>query len=54
MSGYKVEFSYMIEQFGETVINADDAEQAEEFAMEYVRETYPEASHILMDEVKII
>lgn len=54
MSGYNVKYSYMIEEFGETVINADDPEQAEMFGMEYVRETYPEANSVVIDSVKEI
>lgn len=44
----------MVEEFGETVINADDPEQAEMFGLEYIRETYPESASIFIDEVKEI
>lgn len=54
MPAYNVKFSYMVEEFGETVINADDVEQAEMFGLEYIRETYPEAMGIDIDSVKEI
>ena len=52
MPAYKVYFSYSFEDFGESLINADDEEQAEMFATEYVRETYPEAHAILIEKVE--
>lgn len=54
MTAYNVKFSYSVEEFGETVINADDPEQADMFAVEYIAETYPESYMINIDEVKEI
>lgn len=54
MTAYNVEYSYMVEEFGVTAINADDIEQAEMFGKEYVQETYPEASSVTIDSVKEI
>lgn len=54
MVAFKGEFSYDVEEFGETVINADDAEQAEMFLKEYVYETYPEGKNVVIDSVKEI
>lgn len=54
MPAYNIKFSYSVEEFNETVINADDQEQAEMFALEYVHETYPEGYAIEIDEVKEI
>lgn len=52
MTAYDINYSYQVEEFGTTVINADDPEQAEMFALEYVRETYPEANSVVIDSVK--
>lgn len=54
MTSYSVDYSYKIEEFSSTVIEADDKEQAEQFAREYVLETYPEisAADLIIDEVK--
>lgn len=54
MTAYNVDYSFKTEQYGNTVVNADDAEQAEMFATEYVLETYPEVSalDLIIDSVK--
>ena len=54
MTAYSVDYSYMIEEFGNTVVNADDVEQAEQFAKEYILETYPEISSatLVFDSIK--
>lgn len=52
MTAYNVAYSYQVEEFGDTIINADDEEQAEMFALEYVRETYPESNSVIIDSVK--
>lgn len=52
MPAFNVDYSYSIEEFGSSVINADDAEQAEMFGLEYVRETFPEAHSVVIDSVK--
>ena len=52
MTAFNVDYNYAVEEFGSTIINADDAEQAEMFGLEYVRETYPEAISVFIDSVK--
>lgn len=54
MPAYSVDYSYMIEEFGNTVVNADDVEQAEQYAKEYILETYPEISSatLVFDSIK--
>ena len=54
MSAYSVDYSYMIEEFGNIVVNADDEEQAEMFAKESILETYPEISiaTLVFDSIK--
>ena len=54
MTAYNVEYSYSVEEFGNTLVNADDVEQAEMFAREYVQETYPEAYAITIDKTQEI
>jgi len=54
MTAFNVAYSYTVEEFGETVINADDAEQAEHFGKEYVYDNYPEANSVVIDTVKEI
>ena len=51
MTTYTVDYSYTVEEFDSTVVEADDEEQAEMFALEYVRETYPERIQITIDKV---
>lgn len=54
MPAYSVDYSYMIEEFANTVVNADDVEQAEQFAREQILEDYPEisASTLVFDSIK--
>lgn len=52
MTAFNIEYSYQVEEFGSTVLNADDPEQAEMFGLEYVRETYPEANSVVIETVK--
>lgn len=54
MTAYNINYSYMVEEFGSTVVNADDLEQAEMFGLEYVRETYPESNSVVIDEVVLV
>lgn len=54
MFTYEVDYSYYIEEFAMQVINADDPDQAEEFALEYIKDTYPEATNIKIEMVKKI
>jgi hypothetical protein len=54
MTAYSVDYSYMVEEFGNIIVNADDEEQAEMFAKESVLETYPEISSatLVFDSIK--
>ena len=54
MSAFNVAYSYTVEEYGETIINADDVEQAEMFGKEYVYDTFPEANSVTIDTVKEI
>lgn len=44
MPAYNVDYSYKIEEFGTAFIEADDVEQAEQFAREYIIDNHPEVS----------
>jgi hypothetical protein len=54
MTAYSVDYSYMIEEFANIIVNADDEEQAEMFAKESILETYPEISSatLVFDSIK--
>jgi len=54
MSFYEVDFSYKVEEFGTVSVEADDTEQAEAFAREYVYETYPDTLDVTIDDIKAI
>lgn len=53
MTNYNINFDYMVEEFGATVIEADDKEQAEQFGREYVLETYPEACNVVIEVTEV-
>lgn len=54
MVNYLVKYDYMVEEYGEVATEADDVEQAEQFAREYVLETYPEAVQVVIGEVTAV
>lgn len=43
---YDVEFEYKVTEFGITSLEATDPEQADEFAREYVYETFPDITDL--------
>lgn len=52
MTQYTVDFTYKIEEYGVVELEADDIEQAEEFAKEYITDTYPDVTDIAIDGIK--
>lgn len=54
MPAYSVDYSYMIEEFGNLIVNADDEDQAEMYAKETILEQYPEisAATLVFDSIK--
>jgi hypothetical protein len=46
MPSYVADFEYSIREFGSVTLDADDKEQAEDMAYEYVRDTYPDVTNI--------
>lgn len=51
---YAVDFSYKIEEYGVVELDADNVEQAEDFAREYFTEAYTDATDFTIDGVKEI
>lgn len=54
MPMYEVAFSGVIKEDGTVDIEADDVEQAEEFALESIKDLYPEYEDVEIDTVKEI
>lgn len=54
MTQYNVEYSFQAMETGSVDLEADDREQAEEFAAEWVRESFEEATNIVIETVKEI
>lgn len=52
MAHYEIDFSYKVEEFGIVDINADDLEQAEQFAREHITEAYPEVTDVTIDAIR--
>lgn len=52
MPAFDVDYDYKVEEYGTISVEADDREQAEQFAREYVLETIPEACQVVITEVK--
>jgi hypothetical protein len=52
MPAFEVDYSGKELTFGTYPVNADDADQAEEFAIEYVKETYPELLDVQVEVVR--
>lgn len=52
MTNYAVDFSYKIEEYGVVELEADTLEQAEDFAREYVTETYSDVTDVQIDGIK--
>ena len=54
MKQYEVDFSFRMPEWGSVILEAVDKDEAEEFALEHVREAYPDATNIDIDDVKEI
>lgn len=54
MTQYNVEYSFKAVEDGSVDLEADDLEQAEEFAAEWVRESFEGATDIVIETVKEI
>jgi len=52
LKNYQIDFSYMIEEYGTVTIAAMDAQEADEMAREYVRDTFEDAKSITVEEIK--
>lgn len=52
MPNYEVDYSYKIEEYGTVPITADTKEQADQFAREYIQDTYDQCFGIEIEEVR--
>lgn len=52
MPSFIVEFEGSVPEFGSTVLTANDQEQAEQFAREYIEDAYPEMSDVVLTKVQ--
>lgn len=52
MANFIVDFNYSMPEYGTVTVSADSYEEAEEAALEYVRETYDEAKNIEIESIK--
>jgi len=49
---YQVDFNYKLPEWGSIDIEATDPEQAEEFAMEEIKEIYEDIEDVVIDGVR--
>ena len=49
---YAIDFSYKIEEYGVVELDADNLEQAEEFAREYITDAYTDVTDVTIDSIK--
>ena len=52
MPMYQVDFNYKLPEWGSIDIEATDPEQAEEFAMEEIKEIYEDIEDVVIDGVR--
>lgn len=54
MKQFEVLFSYKVTEWGSVILNVDTEDDASFEAVEYVREAFPDATDIEIDEIKDI
>jgi len=54
MTSYEVNFSYKLPEWGTVTLEAKDLQEAEELALEYVEESYPDVENIEVDAIREI
>lgn len=54
MAFYEIEFTYKIEEYGAVELEAESEADAEVQARDYIRDSYPDAMLVTIDEVKPI
>lgn len=52
MTVYDIEFEYKIKEFSDLRMPAENPEQAEEYAMEYIKETYDDVTDVAITSVR--
>ncbi len=51
---YQVIFNYKEPVFDATIVNAIDKDEAEQFAREYIAETFPDAVDLEIETVRVV
>lgn len=54
MPNYEVEFEYKVLEYGATALQADNPDQADEYAREYIYETFPDITDLSIITIKEI
>jgi hypothetical protein len=56
MPNFEVDFSYKVEEYGTVTVEADDRDQAEDFAREYFIESFANVpvSDMIIEDIKVI
>ena len=54
MTFYEVDFDYKVEEYGTVELEADDVNQAEDYAREHIAEAYPEVTSVSINAIREI
>lgn len=54
MNMFNIEFTGNIKEWGQVEVEADDPEQAEDFALEQIKDLYPEYEDVEIETIKEI
>jgi hypothetical protein len=54
LTKYQIDYSYQVPEWGTIDLPADNEEQAREFALEQIKELYPEILEIQIDKVRVV
>lgn len=52
MPQFQVDYNYKMQEYSTFTTEADDADQAEQFTQEYVMETFPDATDMVIEGVR--
>lgn len=52
MSMYEIEYEYKIKEYGVIQLPADNTEQADEYAQEYIKETFQDISDVAITGIR--
>jgi hypothetical protein len=51
MTKYQIDFEGQVTEWGTITLDATDEEQAKDFALEQIKESYPEYTEVAIDKV---